>query len=106
VVNRKFPSRQAKAIGAYNVQCDRCGNWYRHYDCKLEWTGLFVCTGCWEPRNDQDFVRGIADDLVPEIPRPKYGLPTVIITYPIAISDLAIADQAVADDDGQSMYDF
>jgi hypothetical protein len=41
----------------------------------VEWTGLRVCHGpgtgnCWEPRNAQDFVRGVRDRQAPEWARP------------------------------------
>lgn len=30
--------------------CDRCALTVRHFDCKVEWTGLFVCQDCFDPR--------------------------------------------------------
>lgn len=30
--------------------CDRCGFTEKHDTCSIEWTGLFVCSGCKDPR--------------------------------------------------------
>lgn len=45
----------AKAI------CDRCGFERPHGKLKKEWTGLRVCSDCFERRHPQDFVKGKAD---------------------------------------------
>ncbi len=61
---------------SYNVQCDRCGFKVKREHVKMEWTGLLVCdatiNNCWEPRNAQDFVRGVPDrqSVVPVRPDP------------------------------------
>ncbi len=53
--------------GDYNFVCQRCGCVYKKgLNIKREWTGLWCCYGdgsnnCWEPRNSQDFVRGVPD---------------------------------------------
>lgn len=49
-------------LGSWNVICDRCGFQYKAEQLKEEWTGAIVCRGpgtndCWEPRNQQDYVR-------------------------------------------------
>lgn len=30
--------------------CDRCGFTVRHYSCRTEWSGLWVCRDCRDPR--------------------------------------------------------
>lgn len=46
---------------------DRSGFKVRAYRTRKEWTGLIVKDTAWEPRNAQDFVRGVRDDQsVPE----------------------------------------
>ena len=30
--------------------CDRCGFTVKHDTCRVEWTGLFVCSQCYDPR--------------------------------------------------------
>jgi hypothetical protein len=62
--------------GAWNAECDRCGFKYKSPQLRKEWTGLMVCFGpgtnhCWEPRNTQDFVKGIADRQATEWNRPE-----------------------------------
>jgi len=52
--------------GDWNATCDRCGEKYKASQLKHEWTGLYVCKECWEPRHEQDFVRGVEDD--PSVP--------------------------------------
>lgn len=53
------------ADGHYWGYCDRCSFKVRNDHLKVEWTGLLCCdktvNNCWEPRNEQDFVRGIPD---------------------------------------------
>jgi hypothetical protein len=52
--------------GSWNVICDRCGFKYKAEDLRMEWDGLMVCAEkCWEPRQPQDFLRGIADPIAP-----------------------------------------
>jgi hypothetical protein len=50
--------------------CDRCGGQYRYSDMKEEWTGLWVCTGCFQTRHPQDFVTGVTDDQTVPVARP------------------------------------
>lgn len=47
--------------GAHNVTCQRCAGQFKNYELRREWDNLWVCHTCWEPRNPQDFVRGIPD---------------------------------------------
>ena len=58
--------------GDYNAICDRCGSKFKFSDLKLEWDGLYVCTanGCWEPRQPQDYVKGVRDDMAVPVSRP------------------------------------
>lgn len=53
-------------LGDWNAICDRCGFKYKASQLRHEWTGLYVCQECWEPRHEQDFVRGVEDD--PSVP--------------------------------------
>ena len=42
------------ASGARSVAiCDRHGGKVPYQDLKLEWTGMRVCSECWEPRHPQ-----------------------------------------------------
>lgn len=61
--------------GDWNGICDKCGKKFKFSDLKLEWDGLYVCTanGCWEPRQPQDYLRGIPDNMSVPISRPGGG---------------------------------
>lgn len=57
--------------GTNNVICDRCGDKLKSDQVREEWTGLYVCNTCWEPRHPQDLIKGIPDDQNVEISRPE-----------------------------------
>jgi hypothetical protein len=57
--------------GKWKVNCDRCGFNFRNTDLRLEWTGLRVCTHCFEERHPQDMLRGVADRQAPPWARPE-----------------------------------
>lgn len=48
-------------LGSWNAICDRCGAKFKAEDLYLTWQGYRVCLRDWEPRQPQDFVRGIPD---------------------------------------------
>lgn len=48
--------------GQHWLNCERCGFNYRHKDMKKQWDNRIVCAECWEPRQPQDFVRGVPDN--------------------------------------------
>lgn len=75
--------------GTYNGICDRCGSKFKFSDLKLEWDGLYVCTanGCWEPRQPQDYVKGVRDDMSVPVSRPDQP--------PIYIQDETVTEIAV-----------
>lgn len=54
-----------------NGICDRCGFKRKLSTLRKEWTGLRVCSECWEPRHPQDFVRGVPDNQSVPDPRPE-----------------------------------
>lgn len=41
--------------GTYKCVCPRCGFYKYSDDMVREWTGLYVCQKCWEPRHPMDF---------------------------------------------------
>jgi hypothetical protein len=47
--------------GEWNALCDQCGQKRKSSMLKLQWDGLMTCEKCWEPRQPQDFVRGVPD---------------------------------------------
>jgi hypothetical protein len=56
--------------GDYNAICDQCGFKWKASKLRVQWNNLFTCPDCFEPRNPQDFVKGIADDMRVSIARP------------------------------------
>ena len=58
--------------GDWNAICDRCGSKFKFSMLKQEWDGLYVCTanGCWEPRQPQDYVKGVMDNMAVPVSRP------------------------------------
>ena len=52
--------------------CDRCGFRYKYTQLKKEWTGFFVCSECYEPKEPQlDPVPHVADPEAIRNPRPQ-----------------------------------
>lgn len=63
-------------VGDSNAQCDLCGVDYKRSKMRKMWTGTLRCfgpgtTNCWEPRQPQDFVRGVVDRQGLRDPRPQ-----------------------------------
>lgn len=71
--------------GEYWVTCDRCGFDYKNTETRLTWDGLLVCLEDWEPRNEQEFLRPIADITTPagEVRPPPPDSFEVVNTQPI-----------------------
>jgi hypothetical protein len=65
--------------GNYNVICDLCGQKFKATELTMQWNYLFTCSTCYEPRNPQDFVKGIRDDMKVPIARPDATTPTFIV---------------------------
>ena len=42
--------------------CQRCGFDIRLSDTTKEWNGIKVCTDCWEPRHELDFIKAHPED--------------------------------------------
>ena len=56
--------------GQWNAECDRCGRWRKSGKLRKEWTGLMVCSDCWEPRHPQESLRARVDRQAPQWVRP------------------------------------
>lgn len=78
--------------GNYNAQCDECGRWFKFSELRLRWDKTWVCnTGtCWEPRQPQDFQRGVKDDQSVPIARPRI-LSMALTTLAAGISSSAVS---------------
>ena len=55
--------------------CDRCGWQCRYLDMKKEWTGLKVCTECYESKHPQLTPTKVFDAQTLFEPRPEVSLP-------------------------------
>jgi hypothetical protein len=83
------------ASGSWNVICDSCGRQFKAGDLKLRWDGLMVCQGDWEPRQPQDFVRGVADIQAPVWTRPQSSDTFIPINWTQQPSETVSLDDSV-----------
>lgn len=58
-------------LGDWNVQCFECGRKFKASSMMRHWQGYYVCPPHWEPRQPQDFVRGVADLQTPPWTQPQ-----------------------------------
>ena len=86
--------------GDWDAICDSCGRKFKASKLKQRWDGLMVDSLCWEPRQPQDFVRGVPDpQLVPWVrdeATDTYDLVCTLVTQQ-ASADYGTADCAQAD---------
>lgn len=66
-----MPIRNRHKSGDWLYRCQRCGFTRYASEIRKEWTGLRVCSKCWDPRHPQDFVRGRKDDIAPPFANPS-----------------------------------
>jgi len=68
--------------GSWNCICESCGRLVKAGELRQRWDGFMVDEQCWEPRQPQDFVRGVADYQAPPFTRPEQSdsfIPVTII---------------------------
>lgn len=65
-------------LGTWNVVCYQCGFKRKANMMERNWQGYYVCPEHNEPRQPQDFVRGVPDDQIPPWVQP---VPTVVYQY-------------------------
>lgn len=53
------------AEGDWNASCYECGFKFKASALQRHWQGYWVCKGCWEPRQPQDFARNVPDIQTP-----------------------------------------
>ncbi len=61
------------ASGDWNVVCYECGRKRKAGQMWRYWQGYWLCPEHWEPRQPQDFVRGIKDVQTPPWVQPMPG---------------------------------
>jgi len=77
--------------GLWKCVCDACGRVYKNTQLRQRWDGFLVCEDDWEPRQPQDFVRGVADYQAPPWTRPEpqnqyirtYSINKLVNGYPV-----------------------
>jgi len=67
--------------GDHWVVCDRSGAHILASEARKTWDGLLVAPSDWEPRHEQDFVRGRSDNTSVEDPRPQPKDKFIEVTY-------------------------
>jgi len=67
--------------GDWKALCDVCGREYKASQLTKRWDGLMCCRHDWEPRQPQDFVRGVSDTQLVPWSRPEPADQFVPITY-------------------------
>ena len=58
-------------VGDHNAFCDVCGFKYKASELRKRWDGMMTCSEDYEPRNEQDFLRSIAEKPAPPFSRPR-----------------------------------
>ena len=51
----------------YKFSCQRCGFQFPSTEIAKEWTGLHVCSSCWEPRHEQTLIKIRGEEAFPSI---------------------------------------
>jgi PKD repeat protein len=57
--------------GSNNVICDQCGKKFKAHQLRKQWDGIWACNRCWDYRNPQEYVRGVPDNMAPDLSRPE-----------------------------------
>lgn len=71
--------------GEWKAVCDICGREYKASELRKRWDNFMVCQNDWEPRQPQDFVRGVADYQAPPYTRPETSDVFLPVTYQIYV---------------------
>lgn len=81
--------------GDWLAICDVCGRKVKASHIKQRWDGLKVCPEDWEPRQPQDFVRGVAEHIAPPWTAPE-SADTFLCTSQAALAGVGSSGCAVA----------
>ena len=57
-------------VGAYNAICDVCGRKFKFSRLRQKWDNTWACEQDWEPRQPQDYLKGIKDNMSVPLSRP------------------------------------
>jgi len=86
--------------GDWNANCEMCGFRFKASSMRKRWDGAMVCKRCWEPRNSQDFVKGVVDNI--SVPWSRnletiFPLEGCTLAGGSCYADYAVADCAICD---------
>lgn len=87
-------------LGDWNAACFRCGRKIKASEAKKTWQNYWVCPEHWEPRQPQDFVRGVPDNPAPPWAQPQVAPQWLLFCTPngrTGIVGYAVAGCAVVD---------
>lgn len=91
-----MPYRPRYDKGDWKAICDSCGRELKASELRKRWDGFMVCAGDWEPRQPQDFVRGVADFQAPPFTRSEPADVFVPFNYAISLSDSFPVSETIA----------
>ena len=57
-------------VGDYNAICDVCGRKFKFSRLRQKWDNTWACEQDWEPRQPQDYLKGIMDNMSVTLSRP------------------------------------
>jgi len=67
--------------GDWNARCSMCGAKFKASQLVRNWQGKWRCPDCNEPRQPQDFVRGVQDVQTPAWVQPDEDINLTVCTY-------------------------
>ncbi len=83
------------APGGYNALCFECGRKRKASTLVKNWKGYWVCPDHWEPREAQDFVKGVKDLQTPPWVQPQSSLNFTLTGFWIPGDGINTADQYI-----------
>lgn len=73
--------RNHLVLGDWNAICAICGFKFKGSELRKNWKEQMVCEKDWEPRNEQDFIRGVPDQQALPFTRPEPTDTFISVTY-------------------------
>lgn len=75
-------------LGDWNTVCYECGRKFKASQLKRHWQGYYVCPKHWEPRQPQDFVRGVQD-----VQTPPWTQPMPADSFVLNLDNVLVTEQ-------------